>query len=141
MAGSSPGHERRSGGRAAPQGAVAMLKMLPRAGGAAALVVATSLPASAVPQAAPRPELTAIQNVALDRGSAAERGTLVLRHGRIEGVLAASAPVPPGSRIVDGTDLVALPAFLDAYSRTGCATPEPVKDQDLPVDTTRDVRV
>lgn len=93
-------------------------------------------------QAAPRPALTTITNVALDRANPDSiRSTLVLRDGRIESVLAADTPAPPGSRIVDGTALIALPAFLDAFTKLGVSTPQPKIDQDLPIDVKADVAI
>ena len=93
-------------------------------------------------QAAPAPQPTCITNVSLDRsGTSESRHNVILRDGRIDSIVDAGTPVPPGSRIVDGEGLLLLPAFLDAYTRTGCETPEPVKDQDVPVDAKVDVRV
>jgi imidazolonepropionase-like amidohydrolase len=109
---------------------------------AAVLVAALVAPSRAAQSAARAPQPTCIRGVTIGRsaetGSAA---TLLLREGRIEAVLDAAAPVPPGYRIVEGAGLFCLPAFLDAYTRTGCATPEPAKDQDLPVDTSADVGI
>lgn len=94
-------------------------------------------------QAIQRPQPTCVRNVTLDRsnGEDAEKITLLLKDGRIESVLAADAPTPQGMRIIDGEGLIALPAFLDAYTRKGCETPDPVAEQDMPVDVESDVRV
>jgi len=97
---------------------------------------------TAFAQALDRPKPTCIRNVSLDRtGESEERFTLVLREGRIEAVLPADAPAPKGVHLVDGEGLLCLPAFVDAYTRTGVALPEPKIDQDVPVDTASDVRV
>jgi len=104
------------------------------------ITLAVSGAASA--QAPPRPQPTAVTNVSLDRsGESEERYTLLLRDGRIAGILSADSELPKGHRIVDAEGLLCLPAFVDAYTRTGCETPEPVKDQDMPVSTGSDVRV
>jgi imidazolonepropionase-like amidohydrolase len=87
------------------------------------------------------PQPTTIENVALGDLESDARYDIVLRDGRIEAVLDAAAPAPAGTRIVDGEGLLALPAFLDAYTHSGVETPEPVKDQDAPVDVGADVRV
>ncbi|MCZ6597882.1 MAG: amidohydrolase family protein [Planctomycetota bacterium] len=103
----------------------------------APLALATAVAA----QAPPRPQLHAVRDVALGRSADAPRVTLILRNGRIESVLDPGVEAPPGARIVEGADLIVLPAFVDAYSRTGCETPEPVKDRDAPVDVSSDVRI
>ena len=101
-----------------------------------------ALGAIASAQAAPRPQATLVRNVHLDPSSEdAAPVALLLREGRIAAVLDAEAPPPPGVRIVDGEGALCLPAFLDAFTRTGCETPAPVKDQDAPVETSSDVRV
>ena len=89
------------------------------------------LAAPAGAQAAPRPQPYCIRGVSLDRAGE-RKGTLVLRDGQIEAVLDEAAPAPPGTRVIEGTGLLCLPAFLDAFSRQGCTVPQPVKDQDLP---------
>jgi len=93
-------------------------------------------------QAAPSPQPYAIQNVSVGRASSEDGGrTLLLRDGRIEAILGADAELPRGVRIVDGTGLLCLPGFVDTNTTTGVETPEPVKDQDVPVDVGADVRV
>lgn len=102
------------------------------------LLVASLLLASPALAQLQRPVPTVLRDVALTDGS---RATLVLREGRIERVLGADAQVPPGYRVIEAAEFVALPGFVDAYSTAGCATPEPVKDQDVPLDVVSDVRV
>ncbi len=107
-----------------------------------ALLAALLLASAARVQSPTSPQPTCVRNVTMGGSSASgERATLLLEDGRIEAVLSAEAPTPPGYRIVDAEGLLCLPAFLDAYSRTGCATPEPVKDQDVPVDESQDVGI
>ncbi len=96
----------------------------------------------AAAQAPPRPQHYAIRNVSLDRtGESDRRVTLILREGRVEAILEKDAEVPPGARIVEGEGHLALPAFLDAYTRKGLTTPDPEVDQDVPIDVTGDVGV
>src|SRR5262245_54643329 len=65
-------------------------------------------------QAAPRPQPYCIRGVALDR-TGERKATLILRDGAIAAVLDEAAPVPPGTRVIEGAGLICLPAFLDAY--------------------------
>ena len=93
-------------------------------------------------QAPPRPQPTFVRNVTLERsGADPARASLLLADGRIEAILDADAPQPPGTRLVEGEGLLCLPGFLDAFARTGVETPEPVVDQDVPVDVGSDVRI
>jgi hypothetical protein len=91
-------------------------------------------------QAVPRPQPTFVRGVGLDRAGAT-KGSLYLRDGSIVAVLDADAPPPAGTRVVEGTGLICLPAFLDAYARQGVTTTPPVKDQDLPPDEQADVGI
>jgi len=81
-----------------------------------------------------------VQHVALDRAGT-RKATLVLADGAITAVLDEAAPPPPGTRVIDGTGLLCLPAFLDAFSRQGVTVPAPVVDQDLPPDLQADVGI
>jgi imidazolonepropionase-like amidohydrolase len=102
------------------------------------LVLSLLLAAAAPAQTAP-PPLYVVRNVRLvDRVDAPEV-TLILRGGRIEGKVDARAETPPGAHEVDGKGRLALPAFVDAYGRAGCATPEPHADQDDAPPATSDV--
>jgi len=112
-----------------------------RGGAAVALAIALQPAVALARQAPPAPEPYAITNVRIDRADEAARATLLLRDGRITAVLAADAEPPPGVRAIDGAELLALPGFVDAFSRAGSTTPEPVVDQDVPVDVQEDVRV
>jgi imidazolonepropionase-like amidohydrolase len=82
-----------------------------------------------------------IKDVRLEVAPDAPRVSIVLRNGRIERVLEAGAQLPIGTREVDGKGNLALPAFLDAYSRAGCETPAPVADKDAPPPQVSDVQV
>ena len=98
------------------------------------------LASPALAQSSPRPQPYCIRGVALDR-SGERKGTLVLRNGAIEAILDETAPSPAGTRSIDGTGLICLPAFLDAFTRQGCTVPQPVTDQDLPPNVLADVGV
>lgn len=83
----------------------------------------------------------AVQGVRLALDEDAPKHTLLLRDGRIEAVLPADREFGPEYRVIDGQGLVAVPAFVDAYSHAGFEMPEPNITQDEPVDTGKDVRV
>lgn len=103
-----------------------------------AFVLGAAVPLAS--QAGPRPQPYCIRGVFLDRAGTL-KGTLVLRDGAIEAVLDEAAPSPPGVRVIEGAGLICLPAFLDAFTRHGCAVPQPVKDQDLPPNESSDVGI
>jgi imidazolonepropionase-like amidohydrolase len=104
-------------------------------------IVSLLLAASALPSVNSEPPFYAVRNVRLvDRVDAPEV-TLILRDGRIEGKIDARAEIPPGAREIDGQGWLALPAFIDAYGRAGCSTPEPVPEQDDAPPPTSDVWV
>ena len=105
---------------------------------AAGALLAPSAPAQ---RAWSPPAPHAVENVALGIADDAPRVTIVMRGGRIEAVLEAGREVPPGMRVIDGADLIALPGFLDAYTTVGVETPEPRIDRDRPLDVREDVRV
>jgi imidazolonepropionase-like amidohydrolase len=89
------------------------------------LAVLASLPASLVqlalaPNAArAQGPVTAITNVRIltAAGPAIERGTVVIRDGRI--VDAGAAPPPTGARIIDGAGKTVTPGFLDSSTTIG----------------------
>lgn len=101
---------------------------------AAGLVLAASGPANA-----PRPVL--ITNVRLSTGADAASASILVRDGRIERVQEGTIGTPVDARTIDGKGALLLPAFLDAYSFTGRATPEPKAARDLPAKTSTDVLV
>ena len=83
-------------------------------------------------QAGRRPELHALRDVRLvDTGDAPHK-TLILRNGRVEAILEATASTPDDARTIDMHGAVALPAFVDAYSFVGCEMPKTVAEHDLP---------
>jgi imidazolonepropionase-like amidohydrolase len=79
-------------------------------------------PAAAVerPQAAAPGEVIAIANARIlpVSGPAIERGTIVIRGGRIAAIGADLAP-PAGARVIDGTGKVVTPGLIDSASQIG----------------------
>jgi imidazolonepropionase-like amidohydrolase len=65
----------------------------------------------------------------------------VLREGRIRALLDPGAEGPAGAFVIDAQGLIALPAFLDAYTTVGCPARAPAADRDLPTDTQADVDI
>ena len=96
-------------------------------------------PASA--QVKPRAQLHVLRDVRLSDQEDAVRRSIVLQDGKIESIVDADAPIPPGARVIEADGALALPAFIDAYSHEGTETPTPVANQDKPVSTSSDVRV
>jgi Amidohydrolase family len=88
---------------------------------------------SARPQAAPAPQRTLVRQVRLGLAADAPVRTLVLEGGRIQSVLEPGAAEPPGARIVEGAEQIALPAFIDACAPSWVETPQPASERDLPV--------
>lgn len=111
--------------------------------GIALFLFVAALPASALHAAETpaRAVLHAVKNVRLSDAEGAPRSTLILSGGRIESVLAADAPIPPGARVVDANGALALPAFLDAYSTAGFEMPKPEATKDIAPKTSADVLV
>ena len=116
------------------------MRVRPRVSLRAALVAAsTLLPLAA--QARPRPPYLVVRDVRLTPEAEAPAKVLVLRDGRIEAVLDEGARTPAGATVVDGKRLLALPAFVDAYTHAGCVTPAPVADRDQAAKPSADVHV
>lgn len=105
---------------------------------AAALAVSTIAFAR---QTSPRPQLHVLKDVRLVDLPDAPRVAIVLRDGRIERILEASAQLPLGAREIDGKGMLAVPAFVDAFSQAGCETPTPVAQKDAPRSEASDVQV
>lgn len=103
-----------------------------------------SLALAAIPTSAqvpPKPRLCALRDVRLSAPADAPRSTLILRDGRIERILDGSSELPADARVVDGKGMLALPAFVDAYTQTGCPTPTPAADRDAPPKASSDALV
>lgn len=92
-----------------------------------------------VPTDVPRPIL--VTNVRLSTATDAKPASILVRDGRIVRVEESAIEAPPDARTIDGKGALALAAFLDAYSFTGCTTPEPKAERDSPAKTSTDVLV
>jgi len=94
----------------------------PRAALALAATLAIAAPSALPAQTAAVPASRgwAIRNVTIVTvtGPRIERGTVVIRNGRIEAAGAEAAP-QPGDSVLDGTGLFVYPGLIDAGSRLG----------------------
>ncbi len=103
---------------------------------------ALALAALAAPAfAAQDPQPWAVKDVRLEARDDAPRKTLFLRDGRVEQVLEATAQIPEGMRVLDGHGMLALPAFVDAYSFAGCPPLQIEAEKDLPAKAGSDLYV
>ena len=100
-----------------------------------ALALCAAFPAAQEPQA------WAVKDVRLEARDDAPRKTLFLRDGRVDQVLEASVEIPEGLRVLDGHGMLALPAFVDAYSFAGCAQPKIEAEKDLPPNAGSDLLI
>jgi imidazolonepropionase-like amidohydrolase len=57
-------------------------------------------------------------------GATIERGTLVVKNGKVEAI-GADAVVPAGARVIDATGKTILPGLVSAWSRAGLNAPPP----------------
>lgn len=87
----------------------------------------------------PRPVL--VTNVRRSTAVDAPSVSILVRNGRIERVADGALEAPVDARRIDGEGALVLPAFLDACTFTGCATPEPKSERDLPAKAATDVYV
>lgn len=85
-----------------------------------------------------RSAVYALANVRLEAAADAPLTTIVVRDGAIAAIQPADAALPPDARVHDGGGLLALPAFIDAWSELGVATPTPTPDRDVAPDTEAD---
>lgn len=67
-------------------------------------------------------------------GRVLEKGTLVIRDGKIEAA-GKDVPIPPTAEVVKGEGLVVYPGFIDAWSSAGLKYPDPQPNQDEPIDS------
>jgi imidazolonepropionase-like amidohydrolase len=107
----------------------------------AALACFATIVGAAQAQSKPRPQLYAVRNVRLSSAPEALKLTLILRDGRIAAIQDAAKDPPPEARLIDGAGLIAMPAFLDAYSHAGTATPAPNAEHDVAPKPAADVLV
>jgi imidazolonepropionase-like amidohydrolase len=98
--------------------------------GTAFVALSTQLAFAQNRAATPAPH--ALRGVRLSAEDDAPLHTILLRDGRIEAIQSAEAAIPSGLVEIDAEGLLALPAFLDAWTQAGCETPSPVIEQDRP---------
>lgn len=116
--------------------------MIASLGRAAPALAAAVLFASAAPaqQAAPRPQPYVVKDVRLEDRPDAPRVNLVLRDGRIERIAKVDETPPAAARVVEGKGMLAVPAFVDAFTQAGCETPTPNAEKDAPRPEASDVQ-
>jgi imidazolonepropionase-like amidohydrolase len=87
---------------------------------AALLAAVAALPLVAQAPAPAQPGVVAITNARLltAAGPVIERGTVVIRDGRIAAV-GADAVVPPGARVIDGAGKTVTPGFIESATQIG----------------------
>lgn len=61
-------------------------------------------------------------------GPVIERGTLVVKNGKIEAI-GADVAAPPGARVIDANGKTILPGLVSAVSRAGLGGPPPRRDE------------
>ncbi|MDF1799982.1 MAG: hypothetical protein P1V81_12460, partial [Planctomycetota bacterium] len=110
----------------------------------AVLLAAASAPAQSPNSGVVAPAVQVITDVALEfaeeDSEPPPRFDITVAGGRIVAIEPTGSELPAGAAEVAGTGLVAMPAFLDAWSFAGCETPRPNADQDEAIDTRSDVR-
>lgn len=112
--------------------------LVPRA--LVALLVLSVAPAP-VPAAQSYPPPYVLNDVRLVDQPDAPRVSLVLREGRIAGVVEEAQARVPGARRIDGQGMLAVPAFVDAFTQQGIVAADPLADRDRPTPTASDVQV
>jgi hypothetical protein len=112
-----------------------------RAALAASIVAGGLSVETARAQAPAKPQLYAVRNVRLTSAPEALKLTLILRDGRIAAIQDAGKDPPADARVIDGQGMIALPAFIDAYAHSGCVTPTPTSERDVPPKPGSDVLV
>jgi hypothetical protein len=83
----------------------------------------------------------AIHNVKLSSAADAPAKTILVRDGRIEAIVEAESAIPPGRKILEGEGRIALPAFVDAWTASGCTVPPLVVDRDRPPASDANVQI
>lgn len=107
----------------------------------AGLAIATLVASSSAQNPPARPRSFAVTGVRLEVAEDAPTHTLILRDGRIAAIHDSGGEVPADTWIVDGSGLVAVPAFVDAWTELGVEGEDPAAEQDRPVDESADVRI
>ncbi|MCC6407069.1 MAG: amidohydrolase family protein [Planctomycetes bacterium] len=110
----------------------------PASSAACAVLLSASIALAQAPRTAEPCVITPVKtSLAADAPSV----SIVVEHGRIARIVPVGDPLPAAVRVIDGKNQLAVPAFVDAASWSGCVTPEPRIDQDLPTDLESDVQV
>jgi imidazolonepropionase-like amidohydrolase len=112
----------------------------PRGPALVLLCLGSAAPLPAQSRAA-QPQPWALVGVRLSSEEDAPAKTLLVADGRIVEVRDAQAELPPGWRVLEAEGLFAVPAFVDAWSTTGCILPEPRVEQDRPIAVDANVRI
>lgn len=106
------------------------------------VVALTSFAFSSTNLAPPRePEPIALSSVRLSDEANAPPRTVLIRGGRIVDVIGDDREPPADLRVIDGSGMLCLPAFVDAFAHTGCATPTPKAERDAPPNEREDLFV
>ncbi len=105
------------------------------------ILITLMAPFAVAQNRAATPAPHALRGVRLSTEDDAPLHTILLRDGRIEAIQPADAEIPSGMVEIDAEGLLALPAFLDAWTQTGCETPSPVAEQDRPASVGANVLV
>lgn len=87
-----------------------------------ALTVAAALTCGAIQAQSARPTAFTNARIHTVSGKTIERGTLVIRGGKIEAV-GKDAVVPAGAKVVDATGKTIMPGLVSAWSRAGLRAP------------------
>ncbi|MFT6364406.1 MAG: imidazolonepropionase-like amidohydrolase [Planctomycetota bacterium] len=86
------------------------------------------------------PAVLIVHDVTLDSAEDAAHVDIRIEGGLITGVTPTKDETLPGAKVIEGGGRLALPAFIDAWTYTGCETPAPEATQDRPVAVIDDVR-
>jgi len=87
-----------------------------------ALTVAAALTCGAIQAQSTRPTAFTNARIHTVSGKTIERGTLVVRSGKIEAV-GKDAVVPAGAKVIDATGKTIMPGLVSAWSRAGLRAP------------------
>ena len=87
------------------------------------------------------PAVLIVHDVTLDPAEDAAHVDIRIEGGLITAVTPTKEETLPGAKVIEGGGRLALPAFIDAWTYTGCETPAPEATQDRPVAVLDDVRV
>ena len=109
---------------------------------AGSLVSALVLSGAAMAQVhAPiQPSATVVRDVVLSADDDAVHQDIVMQGGRIVSIQATGGDLPIGARVYEGKGMFAQASWIDAWTTEGVSEPDPMIDQDIPVEVESDVR-